>query len=85
MGTMSHDQRALNDLALAAVRVISDLLSFGFLSTYDKVRQGRDTSVTKKKGRERCTVGVRAKTSAFQLVPLFVRSSKVFRCTDLVP
>jgi len=50
MGTMSHDQRALNDLALAAVRIISDLLSFGFQSTYDKVQLSRDTCNTRKRG-----------------------------------
>jgi hypothetical protein len=38
LGRMAHDQKALNAMAQAAVEVILNLLSFGFQSTYDKIK-----------------------------------------------
>lgn len=38
LGRMAHDQKALNGLCQAAVEVILNLISFGFQSTYDKIK-----------------------------------------------
>ena len=38
LGRMAHDQKALNGLCQAAVEVMLNLISFGFQSTYDKIK-----------------------------------------------